>query len=235
MNAPLLLSIQVGLPRVLGTENASDPMDRPWSTSFFKEALEGPIWLGRTNLAGDGQADLKHHGGPEKAVLGYAAQHYPVWRMELNRPELEYGAFGENFTIAGLTEESICIGDTYAIGGACVQVSQPRQPCWKLSRRWRIKDLALRVQTTGWTGWYFRVLKEGYVEQNLPLILLNQPFPQWTIARANEIMHHQCSNRDAAAELAACPLLAPNWRQTLCSRATKGINPDSCPRLVGPN
>jgi MOSC domain-containing protein YiiM len=210
-------------------------MERPWSTGFFKESVEEPVWLGQTNLTGDGQADLKHHGGIEKAILAYAAAHYPVWRTVLNRPELMYGAFGENFTIAQMTEASVCIGDTYKIGEAIIQVSQPRQPCWKLSRRWRLKNLALQVQKTGRTGWYFRVLKEGYVERNLPLILLMRPFPQWTIARANEIMHHRLNDRKAAAELAACPLLASNWQQTLSNRATKGINPNPDPRLLGAN
>ena len=116
-----------------------------------------------------------------------------------------------------------------------MQVSQPRQPCWKLSRRWRIKNLALQVQKTGKTGWYFRVLKEGYVQPDSLLVLRDRAFPQWTIARANEIMHHQRNDREAAAELAACPLLAPNWRETLSKRATKGINPDSRPRLFGAN
>ena len=230
-----ILSIQVGFPKQLGVEGAPNPMDRPWCTGFFKEPVVEPIWLGKTNLAGDGQADLKHHGGPEKAVLAYAAQHYPFWREELNLPNLNYGAFGENFTVAEQTEASVCIGDIYEIGEACLQVSQPRQPCWKLSRRWRIKNLALQVQKTGKTGWYFRVLKEGYVQPDSLLVLRDRAFPQWTIARANEIMHHQRNDREAAAELAACPLLAPNWQETLSKRATKGINPDSRPRLFGAN
>jgi MOSC domain-containing protein YiiM len=230
-----LLSIQVGLPKQLGVEGASNPMDRPWCTGFFKAPVLEPIWLGKTNLVGDGQADLKHHGGPEKAVLAYAAQHYPFWREQLNLPNLEYGAFGENFTVAEQTEASVCIGDIYEVGEACLQVSQPRQPCWKLSRRWRMKELALQVQKTGKTGWYFRVLKEGYVQPNSSLVLRDRAFPQWSIARANEIMHHQRNNREAAAELAACPLLAPNWRETLSKRAAKGINPDSRPRLFGAN
>lgn len=235
MKVPQLVSVQVGLPKSLGMEGAPDLMDRPWSTGFFKKSVEEPIWLGQTNLVGDGQADLKHHGGPEKAVLTYAAEHYPAWRVTLKQPELMYGGFGENFTVTEMTEASVCIGDMYEIGAACVQVSQPRQPCWKLSRRWRMRDLALQVQQTGRTGWYFRVLKEGYVERSLPLFLRERPFPQWTITRANEIMHHKLNDRETAAELAACPLLAPNWRQTLSNRATRGINPDPYPRLLGAN
>ena len=235
IDRPYLVSIQVGLPRNLGTEGALNPMDRPWFTGFFKEPIDRSVWLGKTNLDGDGQADLRHHGGSEKAVLAYATEHYRQWQRQLMLPELGYGAFGENFTIVGQTESSVCIGDTYEIGDAVVQVSQPRQPCWKLSRRWRIKDLALQVQKNGRTGWYFRVLQEGYVAPNQVVTLVDRPYPQWTIARANEIMHQQLKDRELAASLAICPLLAPNWQHTLANRANRGINPDSKPRLIGEN
>lgn len=234
-NQPYLVSIQVGLPQDLGIEGAPDPMDRPWSTGFFKQPINQPVWLGKTNLNGDGQADLLHHGGSEKAVLAYAAKHYDEWQQQLMCPDLACGAFGENFTIAEQTESSVCIGDTYEIGDALVQVSQPRQPCWKLSRRWRIKDLALQVQQTGRTGWYFRVLREGYVAPKQLFTLVDRPYPQWTIARANEIMHQHLNERELAAQLAACPLLAPNWQRTLMNRASRGTNPDPKPRLLGAN
>lgn len=235
MDTPYLASIQVGLPRNLGVEGASDPMDRPWSTGFFKESIDCVIWVGETNLDGDGQADLRHHGGPEKAVLAYAAEHYCEWQQYLMYSEFGYGAFGENFTITGQTELSVCIGDTYKVGDVLVQVSQPRQPCWKLSRRWRMKNLALQVQQTGRTGWYFRVLREGYVAPKQLVTLVERPYPQWTIARVNDIMHQHLNDRELAAELAACPLLAANWQRTLANRASRGINPDPKPRLVGAN
>ena len=218
MNAPLLLSIQVGLPKRRGRENATDPMEHPWLSGIFKEPVQGPIWLGRTNLAGDGQADLENHGGPDRAVLGYAAEHYPVWREELHRPELAYGSFGENFTIAGLTEVSVCIGDTYALGEVRIQISQPRMPCWKLARRLGIKDITARVHHKGWGGWYFRVLKEGYVEGNLPLTLLDRPFPQWSVVRAYNVMDERDEDPQATVELASCSLLSADWRRYLLDR-----------------
>lgn len=209
-DSPLLLTVQVGLPKQLGTPGAPDPMDQPWTTGFFKSPVTGPVYLAKTNLAGDGQADLALHGGPEKAVLGYAAQHYPHWRQELNQPEFPYGAFGENFTIRGLTEAGVCIGDTFTVGDAQIQVSQPREPCWKLARRWRLKDLPKRVIATGRSGWYFRVLTEGTVEHGLPLILLERPLPQWSITRVSHAFYHRTED---AAELASCQLLSPAWRQ----------------------
>lgn len=235
MTLPRLISLQVGLPRQFGTPGAADPMDRPWMTGFFKEPVAGPVMLRRENLDGDGQADRVHHGGPDKAVLAYGAAHYPAWRQTLHLPDLPYGAFGENFTIDGLTESDVCIGDTWQVGDrVIVQVSQPRQPCWKLARRWRIKTLALDVQQTGRTGWYHRVLTEGLVEAGMPLRLLDRPHPSWTVARANHLMHIDKTNTVAAQQLAALPHLSPNWQQTLIRRAAGKIS-DSTKRLIGEN
>src|SRR5690349_10033569 len=99
MHTPRIVSIQVGLPQVHGTPGAADPLDQPWRTGFYKTPVDGPVHLGRTNLAGDGQANRRVHGGPDKALLGYAASHYPDWRAELDIPDLPYGAFAENFTL----------------------------------------------------------------------------------------------------------------------------------------
>ncbi len=232
----VLVSIQVGLPQTLGDANAADPLDRRWTTGFIKQSVSGPVRLGRTNLEGDGQADLVHHGGPEKAVLAYSADHYVRWREVLDRPDLVYGSFGENFTIERLTEADVCIGDTWLVGPeVVVQVSQPRQPCWKLARRWRIKTLALQVQELGQTGWYFRVLAEGMVEPGMPLTLRERPYPQWSVARANHVMHHDRKNLRLAEELAAVPLLSENWQATLRRRAHQQQESDPSKRLIGEN
>lgn len=120
--------------------------------------------------------------------------------------------------MVGQTEATVCIGDIYAVGDARVQVSQPRQPCWKLSRRWRRADLALQVKANGRTGWYFRVLQMGLVQSGLAVSLCDRRFPQWTIACANRIRHHELNDRAAAAELAQCPLLSSNWQAKLLKR-----------------
>lgn len=235
MKQPFVREIRVGLPKTFGIKGAANPLDRPWKSGILKEPVKGPVWLGKTNLSGDGQADLRHHGGPEKAVFAYAENHYPMWQKELQIPDFTPGAFGENFVMRGQTEANVCIGDTYQIGEAIIQVTQPRQPCWKPARRWRIKDLAVRIQQTGRTGWYFRVLEEGYVEKGQPLDLLERPYPQWTIAVCNDIMHRRKRDRQVAEALAACPLLSSNWKRTLSKRAATGENPDERKRLIGPN
>ena len=219
MHTPLLVSIQVGLPRAYGREGADDPMDRPWETGFFKQPVDGPLWLGRTNLAGDGQADLINHGGEDKAVLCYAASHYPEWRTALDKPDLPHGAFGENFTIDGPNEESVCVGDVYRLGDALIQVSQPRQPCWKLAWRWRIKELTALVEYSGRTGWYIRVLEEGEVRAGQELTLLDRPYPEWTIIRGSRVMRNRHRDPVAAGQLAACEALAVSWREHLALAA----------------
>lgn len=233
MSSPVVLSIQVGRPVDYGQPGANDPMDRPWTTSFVKTPVAAPLVLGFTNLDGDAQADLVHHGGPDKAVLCYSAHHYPSWRRELNRPGLVAGDFGENFTILGLTEADVRIGDVWRVGDALTQVSQPRQPCWKLARRWRIKDLALQVQQTGRTGWYLRVLTPGIVAAGLPLTLVERPFPEWSVERANRVMHLDKHDRALAATLASLPPLSASWKSTLSLRAEHDVQPEAPGRLHG--
>lgn len=201
-----LRSIQVGMPRA-GRTDEEEP--RPWTTGIYKASVAGPIPLGRINLRGDGQADLVHHGGPDKAVCAYSADHWPYWRRVLSTETLTGGGFGENFTLEGLTEADLCIGDMVAVGSTLIQVSQPRQPCWKLARRWQILDLALQVEQTGFTGWYFRVLEEGRVEAGQILRLVERPCPEWTIAAANRVMHHDAITWRRPNAWAAVPTSRP--------------------------
>ncbi len=221
MTAPRLESIQVSLPKEIEASHAPDPAGNSWTTGFFKEIVAGPVWLGRFNLVGDGQADRRNHGGADKAVLVYTALHYAAWREELRVPNLPYGAFGENFTVSGLDEGSVCVGDRYAIGAAQVEVSQPRQPCWKIAARWQMTDLTARVEASGRTGWYVRVLAEGAVEANDEVLLLDRPNPDWTVSRAASVMRHQQDRNDAAA-LAAVPGLSDAWRERLLRVAARG-------------
>lgn len=226
MTDHLLRSLQVGKPRDYETSDAVHRHDRPWRTGIYKDPVTGPRWLGHTNLAGDGQADLRVHGGPDKAVCVYPAARYPYWQHQLGLPNLAPGAFGENFTVEGDDEHGVCVGDVYLIGDAMVQVSQPRGPCWKLARRWQIKDLAVRFQRTGFTGWYLRVVTEGLVQAGQRLELVDRPYPQWSIARANDVHYHQRDNHDATAGLAACNALGRNWRDKLAARADGNSDDD---------
>ncbi|MDX2185497.1 MAG: MOSC domain-containing protein [Opitutaceae bacterium] len=225
-----LISIQTGMPRTLGTPDAEDPMDREWTTGFFKTPVDGPVHAGPTGLVGDGQADTRVHGGPDKAINVYPLDHYAVWERELG-VAFGFGAFGENFTTEGGVETEICIGDTFRIGTAVVQVSQPRQPCWKLARRWRIQELAALVEQTGRTGWYFRVLQSGEVSAPGEFELIERPFPTWTVAAANAVMHRRQGDLAAAQALASCPALSESWRSSLSRRTASQTPPSSNARL----
>jgi MOSC domain-containing protein YiiM len=216
-----LLSVQVGKPRVIFERN-------PWASAFFKTPVQGPVWLRATNLDGDEQADLRVHGGPDKAVCVYSADHLDAWRRELGLADMTYGAFGENFSITGQTEPDVCIGDTYRLGGTIVEVSQPRGPCWKLGRRWNMTDLPKRVLEAGRTGWYVRVKQEGQVEAGQDLVLIDRPYPQWTIPRTNELAYRKRAeiDLDAVAALAACEALAQSWRASLAKKVESDTDID---------
>jgi MOSC domain-containing protein YiiM len=214
MNAALL-SIQVGLPARYGTEGAAAPMDRPWESAIVKQPVDGRVRAGRLNLVGDGQADLAVHGGPDKAILAYAAAHYDAWRTELCRQDFPHGAFGENFTIRGLDERAVCIGDVYTIGSATFEVSQPRLPCYKLAYRWRIKDLSARVRKSRRPGWYLRVRHEGYVERGQPVELVARTYPEWSVSAVLELAENPRADPENARRLAQCQSLTASWRTEL--------------------
>lgn len=214
-----ILSIQIGPTVEVPPTGTEAWWDKPWETGFYKAAASGPQWLGYLGLRGDDQADRKNHGGVDKAVCVYPGEHYETWRTQPDLAAMSGGAFGENFTTAGLREADVCVGDIFTVGGARVQVSQPREPCWKLSRRWRVKDLTAQVERTGRTGFYFRVLSHGPVEAGDPFTLVARPFPELTVAWCNEVMHHRKGDAAAARTLAECPALAASWKDGLWLRA----------------
>ncbi len=220
---PAIQSLFVGQPESLGVAGAAAWFDEAWTTAIFKRRLDHPVALGTLGLAGDGHADSVNHGGPDKAICVYPAVHYAVWRDQIARQpdgdtaaaECHDGGFGENLTVTALTERDVCVGDTYAVGSAVVEISQPRQPCWKLARRWRIKDFAAQAVANGFTGWYFRVHREGRVAVGDTFALVARPHPEWTVAAANLVMHHRVGDAKALVDVAA---LSESWKRTLRSR-----------------
>jgi MOSC domain-containing protein YiiM len=202
-----LISLNIGRP-------ANHAEGEPWTSGIYKSPVTGRIHLAEDNLAGDGQADLKVHGGPDKAVCVYSADHYPFWREQLGISGCGPSWFGENFSIEGQTETDVAIGDTYRIGTAVVQISQPRAPCWKLGRRWGRLDMPKLVLQSGRTGWYLRVIETGEVGEGDPLTLVERLFPRWTIDAVNAAAYSRGGkvDVDAARELANCPALAEAWR-----------------------
>ncbi|HKX31454.1 MAG TPA: MOSC domain-containing protein [Blastocatellia bacterium] len=152
-----LISIQVGLPRTVKWRGGSV------TTGIFKEPITGPVTVRTLNLDGDAQADLSVHGGPDKAVYAYPVEHYEYWRGELPEMELPHGMFGENFTIEGLLETEVKIGDRFRVGEAELVVTQPRLPCFKLGVKFGRDDILKRFLVSRRSGFYLAVRREGRV------------------------------------------------------------------------
>lgn len=152
-----VVSVNVGLPREVAWRG------KTVTTGIFKDPVAGRVALRAVNLEGDRQADLAVHGGPDKAVYAYPSEHYPHWRDELGVESLPWGAFGENLTTEGWLEDLVCVGDRFRAGSAELEVSQPRQPCFKLGLRHERPDLPKRFLQSGRSGFYLRVVREGEV------------------------------------------------------------------------
>lgn len=233
MEQQKIYKLFTGGVKKVGHKDAADKMDREWESAIFKTVEEGAVRLTRTGFVGDDVADKKNHGGPEKAVFAYPVSHYESWQRELDA-EIEIGGNGENFAVMHMDESTVCIGDTYKVGSATIQVSQPRRPCWKPARRHNVLDLALRIQKTGRTGWYFRVIEEGQVASGDVFQLISRPHPDWSIEACNEVMYNQQDNIGLNESLASLELLAENWKTTIRKRLS-GDEGNSENRVFGPN
>jgi MOSC domain-containing protein YiiM len=193
------------------------------------------VLLRRTGLEGDAQGDMLRHGGPEKAVHHYPFDHYVEWKSEIGPNALldQPGASGENVSTAGLTEADVAIGDIFRLGRALIQVSQGRQPCWKLNERFADARMARRVQDSGRTGWYYRVLEEGVAVPGDLLALVERVSEDWTIRRVWHYFYVDTMNADALRQIAALPSLARGWRDHAAKRlATRAVE-DWGTRLEG--
>ena len=209
---------------------------RPGSRSAIaKLPTSARLTLADTGLYGDEQGDLRVHGGPDKAVHHYPYEHYRAWRSDIGGHALldAPGAFGENISTVGVTEADLCLGDQLLLGTARVEVSQSRQPCWKPSDRFGIADMARQMQDSGRTGWYYRVLEPGEVQAGDALILLERPFPQWTLARLIEVLYRHNAPPSVLEALLVLPLV-PSWRRLFERRLAQGTIEDWNPRLNGP-
>jgi MOSC domain-containing protein YiiM len=180
-------------------------------TGIHKQPVSSSLFLSKTNFDGDGQADLVYHGGFDKAVCAYPFEHYVYWNEKYNL-SLEYGAFGENLTTNGMTEDKIHIGDIFQLGEAVVQVSQPRQPCFKVAKKHDIKEFPVAIQETGFSGYYLRVLEEGHVSPNDKMELISRHPKGISLSFANQVMYHDKTNKEAILQILEVEELAASWR-----------------------
>jgi MOSC domain-containing protein YiiM len=210
-----LLSVNVGLPREVEWKGTAV------RTSIFKEPVLGRVRVTQVNLDGDRQSDTSVHGGTEKAVYAYPVEHYAFWRAQLTGAALPYGVFGENFTTEGLVEATVHIGDRLALGSAEFVVTQPRMPCYKLGIRFSREDMVKRFLTSGRTGFYLGVGREGDVAAGDSFELLARDPHAITVADVVSLYTADAANQDLlrrASELAALP---EDWRRYFRKRLSE--------------
>jgi len=160
-------------------------------SGIFKQPVEGPIEMCRFGLEGDHTANKKIHGGIDKAVCLYPAEHYEAWRDELGKPDLSFGDFGENLTTQGLMEDEVCLGDRFRIGSAEVVVTQPRDPCATLSARFALRDLLKRFRKSGRTGFYASVVNEGSVNSGDSIECVSKDENRVSITEFNRVLNRE--------------------------------------------
>lgn len=201
-----LLSVNVSLPKEVTYK------EKTTTTGIFKEPVEGRVMLGELNLDGDGQADLNAHGGPHKAVYVYSIENYEYWKDRLGRDDFTYGQFGENFTVEGMLDEEVHIGDVFRVGDALVQVTQPRVPCFKLGLRMGLVEFPKLFHSGERVGFYFRVLEEGEVGAGDVFERVKVDPERMTVREIYHLLYFDKENVEGAKKVLCVEALSPGWR-----------------------
>jgi len=190
------------------------------TTSIWKSPREGRVGVKTLNLDGDEQSDLTVHGGTYKAVYCYPSEHYAYWRSELPDADLPWGAFGENLTVDGMLETEVCIGDRFRIGTAEFQVTQPRQPCFKLQLRHRRDDLIKRFIASSRPGFYVAVTREGQIGAGDPVEYLERAAPSMSVHDIFLLYFDDRGKHDELRRAAEIAGLAPGWKEHFRKRVS---------------
>jgi ferredoxin-NADP reductase/MOSC domain-containing protein YiiM len=201
-----LLSVNVGLPRDIGWKG------RTVHTAVWKDPVRGRCRVGRLNLDGDGQGDLAGHGGEQRAVFVYQIESYHYWQEQLRRTDFVHGQFGENFTIEGLPDEAVCIGDRYQIGSALFEVTQPRVTCYRVGIRMNEPRMPALLTSSGRPGFYFRVLQEGEVGTGDDIVKVGEAKERMTVSEINALLYSPSHPRERLQTALRLEALSPGWR-----------------------
>jgi MOSC domain-containing protein YiiM len=202
-----LRSVNVSLPKAVSYQG------RIIKTGIFKEPVSGRVRLREFNLDGDGQADLKVHGGTYKAVYVYTLENYDYWRRELGRDDLTYGQFGENFTVEGMPEDEVHVGDVFRVGQALMQVTQPRVPCFKLGLKMGDPAFVKKFLASERSGFYMRVVEEGEVGAGDEIKRVKVDPERMSVRDIHHLLYFDKTNVEAAKKALRIPALAPGWRE----------------------
>jgi ferredoxin-NADP reductase/MOSC domain-containing protein YiiM len=210
-----LLSVNVSPPREISHDG------KTVRTGIFKQRLEGRVMLRELNIEGDGQADLVGHGGIYKAAYVYSIENYRYWENELGRSDFGFGQFGENFTVEGMLDNDIHVGDTFRIGGALVEVTQPRVPCFKLGIRMGIQGFEHVLLSSNRMGFYLRVLEEGEVGAGDAIEPVDVGPERMSVAEVNNLLYFDLGNLEDARKALRIKALSPGWRGSFEDRLAK--------------
>ena len=200
------MSVNVGLPKDVSWQG------RTVFTGVFKDPVSGSRRVGRLNVDGDGQGDLAGHGGEQRAVFVYQIDSYRYWERELGRNDFVYGQFGENFTVEGLGDDEVCIGDRYRIGSAIFEVTQPRVTCYRVGIRMNDPRIPAMLVSHHRPGFYFRVLEEGEVQAGDDIIKLSSGPEQMTVADVDALLYLPGHTRQGLLRALRVPALSPGWQ-----------------------
>lgn len=215
-----ILSINVSMGREISY------MGKVVRTGIFKEPVKGRVRLRQLNLDGDAQSDLVNHGGIYKAVYVYPFENYEFWQHELQRDGFSFGQFGENFTVRGMLEEDVHIGDVFRVGGARVEVTQPRVPCYKLGIKMGLAAFPKMLLASGRVGFMFRVLEEGEVGEGDSLERIAFGPEKITVRAINHLLYFDPENLEDARRALRIPALSPGWRGSFEKRLAQGASHD---------
>jgi ferredoxin-NADP reductase/MOSC domain-containing protein YiiM len=201
-----LLSVNVGLPRDIAWQG------KTIHTGIWKTPVAGPRMVRRLNIDGDGQGDLAGHGGERRAVFVYQIDSYHYWQKQLGRDDFVFGQFGENFTVGGLSDADVCIGDRYRIGGALFEVTQPRVTCYRVGIRMNEPEMAALLVKHGRPGFYFRVLDEGQVEAGDEITRVAAGPERMSVSEINSLLYMPGHPRAQLERALRIPALSVGWR-----------------------
>ena len=213
-----LVSVNCGLPRQVSWRG------RNVTTGIYKEPIKGRVALRTLNLDGDRQADLSVHGGPSKAVYCYPVSHYEYWKAELRGRELPFGSFGENFTVDGLVEDSLCIGDRFAVGSAEVMVTEPRLPCYKLGIKFESDEMIKRFLASRRSGFYVAVVREGDVGAGDKIVMTGREpgfVPLTWIMRLHVTKDYSRKDITEVRQVLAAPAVPESWKDYFRERLAR--------------
>jgi len=203
-----LLSVNVGLPRDIEWKG------RTVHTGIWKSPVQGRCRVGRLDLDGDGQGDLAGHGGEQRAVYVYQIESYRYWQEQLKRNDFVYGQFGENFTVEGLADDAVCIGDRYQIGSAAYGITQPRVTCYSVGIRMNEPRMAALLTGSGRPAFYFRVLQEGEVGAGDEIVKVGEVEEPMTVAAINALLYSPNHAPDRLERALRIEALSPGWRSS---------------------